>query len=59
MSDQPLQERLAVHEAICAERYAGITRRLDVLTYILGALVLLLLIGEGTVLDVVKRLMGK
>lgn len=54
--------RIDKHEAICAERYEALERRLDAgakvmreLRYWLYAITGLLVIGEGSVLDVAKR----
>jgi len=57
--------RLAVHEAVCAERYEGIQRRFDenskrmqkieILMYVIMAMVLL---GPGVAAELVKSLIG-
>ena len=52
------EAKLAVHEAVCAERWKAATQRLTRIEYILIALVGLLLLGDGTVLEVVKRLLS-
>ena len=49
--------RLA-HEAVCAERWKQASDRLARIEIVLAAIVLLLLIGEGSLLAVVKRLVG-
>jgi len=49
---------LAVHEAVCAERGKQASDRLARIEIVLAAIVLLLLIGEGSLLAVVKRLVG-
>jgi hypothetical protein len=66
MAEEPMEARMraleigtAKHEAICAERYAAIQKRLDLLLYVVTGLVVLLMIGEGTILDVAKRLLTK
>lgn len=54
--------RIDKHEDICAERYKALdgrlasgTQRMQRIEYILYAVVALLALGEGTVLDVMKR----
>jgi hypothetical protein len=59
MSDEEVAQKLAVHEAVCAERWKQAEARLKRIELVLIAIVLLLLFGEGTVLEVVKRLMAK
>lgn len=59
MSEEDVAARLAVHEAICAERWKQANDRLSRIEMVLGAIVLLLLIGEGSVLDVLRRLLGE
>lgn len=59
MSDEEVAQKLAVHEAVCSERWKQAEARLKRIELVLIAIVLLLLFGEGTVLDVVKRLMAK
>ncbi len=53
-----LETRVAVHEAVCAERYGKILDRVTRVEIVLYAIVVLLLIGEGTVIEAVKRLLG-
>ncbi len=50
---------LAVHEAVCAERWKQTLARLGRIEAVLAAIVLLLLFGEGSVVSVVKRLIGE
>jgi hypothetical protein len=59
MSDEEVAQKLAVHEAVCAERWKQAEARLKRIELVLIAIVLLLLFGEGTVLEVVKRLATK
>ena len=59
MSEDDAAQKLAVHEAICAERWKQTEARLKRIELVLIAIVLLLLFGEGTVLEVVKRLVAK
>ena len=50
--------KLAVHEAVCAERWKQTNTRLSRIELMLGVIVLLLLVGEGSVIDVLKRVLG-
>ena len=57
-----LDKRMTTHEAICAERYASLEKRLEAGARIMRelrvwiyAIVALLALGEGTVLEVAKR----
>jgi len=59
MSEDDVAQKLAVHEAICAERWKQTDDRLKRIELVLLAIVLLLLLGEGTVVEVVKRLLVK
>ena len=59
MSEDDVAQKLAVHEAICAERWKHADATLKRIELVLIAIVLLLLFGEGTVLEVVKRLVAK
>ena len=64
MSDDT-DTRLAVHEAVCAERYGNIKdslekgsnrmQKIEVLMYIIMALVLL---GPGVAAELIKKLIG-
>ena len=56
---QKANARIDGHESICAERYRGILGRMSRVEYILYAIVALLLVGEGTVGALVKRLFGQ
>jgi len=59
MSEDDVAQKLAVHEAICAERWKQTDDRRRRMELVLVAIVLLLLFGEGTVVEVVKRLLVK
>ena len=59
MSEDESAQKLVVHEAICAERWKQADARLKRMEFVLVAIVLLLLFGEGTVVEVVKRLLVK
>lgn len=65
MSDQTVETRLAVHEAICAERYGKIDGRLEdgdkrmtKIEYLLYVIILVQLFGPGVAADFVKKLLG-
>ena len=64
MSDST-ETRLAVHEAICAERYSKIvdqlsdgSKRMSKIEYLLYAVILAVLLGPGVAADFVKKLLG-
>lgn len=57
--------RLAVHEAICTERYGSIKDSLDKgsdrmqkIEYLIYAVMILVLLGPGVAADFVKKLLG-
>jgi hypothetical protein len=50
--------KVAVHEAVCAERWKQANDRLGRIEVVLAAIVLLLLVGEGSVVAVLRRLIG-
>lgn len=57
--------RLAVHEALCSERYKRIDESLDdgskrmaKIEYLLYAVMLCVLLGPGVAADFVKKLLG-
>jgi hypothetical protein len=58
MSEESVAARLAVHEAVCAERWKQANDRLGRIEIVLAAIVLLLLVGEGSVVAVLRRLIG-
>ena len=58
MSEDEAATKLAVHEAVCAERWKQAADRLSRIELVLGAIVLLLLVGEGSVVQVLRRLIG-
>lgn len=55
---EAVARQIAVHEAVCAERWKHVNSRLGRIEAVLAVIVLLLLIGEGSVIDVLKRLLG-
>ena len=59
MSEDDVAQKPAVHEAVCAERWKQTEARLKRIELVLLAIVVLLLFGEGTVVEVVKRLVVK
>lgn len=59
------ETRLAVHEAICAERYKNIEqslstgdKRMAKIEYLLYGVMLCVLLGPGVAADFVKKLLG-
>ncbi len=58
MSEDDVAQKLAVHEAVCAERWKQAEARLKRIELVLITIVFLLLFGEGTTLDVIKRLLA-
>ena len=59
------ETRLAVHEAICAERYKRIDeslssgdKRMVKIEYLLYAVILAVLLGPGVAAEFVKKLIG-
>lgn len=64
MSEE-VDKRLAVHEAICAERYSNIAkslkdgdRRMTKIEYLLYAVILAVLLGPGVAAEFVKKIFG-
>lgn len=65
MAEQSIETKLAVHEAICAERYGKIDGRLEdgdkrmtKIEYLLYVIILVQLFGPGVAADFVKKLLG-
>ena len=65
MMDAETDKRLAVHEAICAERYGRIEsrladgdKRMTKIEYLLYGVIVAILFGPGVAADVVKKLLG-
>lgn len=65
MTEQTVETRLAVHEAICAERYGKIDGRLEdgdkrmtKIEYLLYVIILVQLFGPGVAADFVKKFLG-
>jgi hypothetical protein len=63
--DADVDKRLAVHEAICAERYNAIAeslkdgdRRMTKIEYLLYAVMLAVLLGPGVAAEFVKKVFG-
>ena len=50
--------KLAVREAVCAERWKQANERLGRIEVVLAAIVLLLLVGEVTFIAVLRRMLG-
>ncbi len=55
---EEVARQIAVHEAVCAERCKQTNARLTRIEVVLAVIILLLLIGEGSVIDVLKRVLG-
>jgi hypothetical protein len=62
---EEVDKRLAVHEAICAERYIKIvdqlsdgSKRMSKIEYLLYAVILAVLLGPGVAAEFVKSLLG-
>jgi hypothetical protein len=56
---EEVARQIAVHEAVCAERWKQTNARLSRIEAVLAVIVLLLLIvGEWSVVDVLKRVLG-
>ena len=60
-----VDKRLAVHEAICAERYTAIAssmkdgdRRMTKIEYLLYAVILAVLLGPGVAAEFAKKIFG-
>ena len=65
MSNESMETKMAVHEAICAERYGRIDarmqegdRRMTKIGYLLYAVIFAVLFGPGVAADFVKKLLG-
>lgn len=59
------ETKLAVHEAICAERYNNIAgslkdgdRRMTKIEYLLYAVIIAVLLGPGVAAEFVRKLLG-
>jgi hypothetical protein len=72
MSEQTVETRLSVHEAVCAERYQKIedsfdrvngrlddgSKRMAKIEYLLYAVIIAVLLGPGVAAEFVKKLFG-
>ena len=63
--DADTDKRLAVHEAICAERYSSIAstlkdgdRRMTKIEYLLYAVIIAVLFGPGVAAEFFKKIFG-
>ena len=63
--DADVDKRLAVHEAICAERYNSIAnslkdgdRRMTKIEYLLYAAIMAVLLGPGVAAEFIKKMFG-
>lgn len=62
---EPVQTKLAVHEAICAERYSKIQdtlksgdKRMSKIEYLLYGVIVAVLFGPGVAAEFVKKILG-
>ena len=55
---EEVARQIAVHEAVCADRWKQTNSPLSRIEILPGVIVLLLLIGEGSANDVLNRLLG-
>jgi len=60
-----VETKLAVHEAVCAERYGHISKQLDdgdkrmtKIEYLLYATIVAVLFGPGVAAEFIKKLLG-
>lgn len=65
MSDDNLDTRLSVHEAVCAARYEKIqesfdkgSKRMDKIEYLLYGVIFAVLFGPGVAGEFAKKLLG-
>ena len=65
MSDDNLDTRLSVHEAVCAARYEKIqesfdkgSKRMDKIEYLLYGVIFAVLFGPGAAAEFVKKVLG-
>ena len=65
MSEQSVETKLAVHEAICAERYNRIDgsltagdKRMAKIEYLLYGIMLCVLFGPGVAAEFIKKIFG-
>jgi hypothetical protein len=58
MSEDDVAKKLAAHEAVCAERWKQANERLGRIEVVLAAIVLLLRVGEGSGMAVLRRMLG-
>jgi hypothetical protein len=65
MSDDSLDTRLSVHEAVCAQRYEAIEKQLDdgskrmnKIEYLIYITIAAVLLGPGVAAEFVRKLLG-
>lgn len=65
MTEETVETRFAVHEAVCAERYEAIEKRLDDgkrrmrnIEYLLYFVLVTVLLGPGVAATLVKKIFG-
>ena len=55
---QDAETRIAIHEAVCAERYLHITDRMRKIEYLLYGVIFAVLLGPGAASEFVKKFLG-
>ncbi len=65
MSDESVETRMSVHEAVCAQRYERINeslaageKRMTKIEYLLYAVIAAVLLGPGVAAEFVKKFFG-
>lgn len=65
MSEESVETRMSVHEAVCAQRYERINESLDAgekrmtkIEYLLYAVIAAVLLGPGAAAEFVKKIFG-
>jgi hypothetical protein len=65
MSEDSMETRMSVHEAVCAQRYEKINdslnageKRMTKIEYLLYAVIAAVLLGPGVAAELVKKIFG-
>ena len=65
MSEESMDTRMSVHEAVCAQRYEKINHSLDIgekrmtkIEYLLYGVIAAVLLGPGVAAEFVKKIFG-
>lgn len=56
LSQAVMRERFDGHERLCAERYGVINKKITWIMWLLAAMVFIIFIGDGTLMQVIARL---